>query len=548
MGIAKARRIARRAHQGQLTDDGGLFLDHLERVARAVEERGGGWAAQQAAWLYAVPATGVDLVREGVPWRVVRVVEALRCAPGWSPPASARVRHDEELVREVLDADKRRAWPKSSPGPVEPLDASMLPKLLADYRREAGPDTHRMIYGVLSTPTGLTTPAVAEIAEQWWDSENDWEAAVAVLAARGAGLLDRERLLHKAAEGGPHAAKLAIENLRGEGTPDEVEVLGSIVRRPEPQWRWLRADAAARLTAIGGAAAEAALRERAFTPLDPPWRNDRSWLHRNAASVTPRLIEALSDPEWKHEAPLALGLLRAVEAVGPLCESARTDELPVQQIQALGRIGSPEAGPTLVELLAHASAWVREEALQALSRTGGADVVEVAMMACDDPDVRVRDRAAKVLAKHAGGRAVTTLIRLCDTRHAAVAADALARIGDPRALPTLWHLFFRHPDKAARHAAGRGLARIEGPPQSGSLHDPRVKRAYMWLIGHKPDWNRTGLIAEVTATDALVRARVAEALGRLRDPSGAMYVRLLVADPDPRVRSVARAALRRLAD
>jgi len=81
MGIAKARRIAQRAHRGQLDGDGELFLDRLERLVGAGGERGGGWVARQAAWLHAVPATGVDLKRLDLPWRVVRVVEA---CPGWS--------------------------------------------------------------------------------------------------------------------------------------------------------------------------------------------------------------------------------------------------------------------------------------------------------------------------------------------------------------------------------------------------------------------------------------------------------------------------------
>ncbi|MGI5507121.1 HEAT repeat domain-containing protein [Lentzea sp. CA-135723] len=549
MGTARARRIAQRIHRGQLQYTGELLLDRLERVARAVEERGGGWAATQAAWLHEAPRTGADLLHEGVPLRVVQVVDALQTVRGWSKPASARVRRDEELVRDALEADGLRGRQKTPQRPAEPLDVRRLPKLLADYRAEADPDVRGEIYGLLCLPTGLDTPEVAALAERWWDSEDDWEAAVAVLAARGAGLLDRERVLVKAATGEPHAARLALDHLAGEGTPEEIEVLGSIVRRPEVRWRWVRCQAVARLTEIGGEAAEAALRDQVLTPMDPPWRTDRSWLHRNAAAVTPRMIEVLSDPEWQHEASFALGELRAAEAVGALCASARTAETPVQQIQALGRIGSPEAGPALADLaVAHAEPRVREEALLALGRTGGADVVAVAMAACDDPSVRVRNRAARVLARHADERAVTTLIRLCDTGNAAVAAAALARLGDPRAVPTLWHLFLHHHEKAARHAAGRGLARIEGPQLWSYGNDPRVRRAYMWLLGHKPEWHLRSLLDGTRDGDAMVRTRAVQALGRRRDPEGAMHLRLALADPDPRVSSAAKAALELLGD
>ncbi|WP_330274507.1 HEAT repeat domain-containing protein [Lentzea sp. NBC_00516] len=535
MGTARARRIARRAHQGQLTYNGELLLDRLERVAAAVAERGGDWVAVQAVWLHEVPVSVEDLVREGVPTRVLQVVRAFRSG---SRSAPARVRRDAELLRAALLADRRHV-----PQPESPPDARTLPELLAAYREKQDYRLQWAISGLLGEPN---TPGAAELAEQWWDSADDWEAQMAVLAARGAGLLDRERLLRKVVDGGPYAVGTAISVLSGEGDQQEIELLRAVLTRQEPVWQSARSRAKERLAAIGGPEAEALVMEFAVELADLPWRHDRAWLHRNAATVIPRLIELLSDPDWWHEAPVALASLRAVEAVGPICESVRVAEYPIPMIQALGAIGSAEAGPTLVWLLGHESAEVRAEALQALSRTGGADVADVAMAACDDPDVQVRDRAATVLARHADGRAVTTLIRLCDTWHAAEAAAALARIGDPRALPTLWNLFVNHSDRAARHAAGRGLARIECDQWSWwhASDDEWVQRAHMWLLGHKPEWSRSRLVDGTKHSKAMVRVRAVEAFGRLRDRAGAEHVRPLLADPDPRVRSAARNVLR----
>ncbi|MEU3644179.1 HEAT repeat domain-containing protein [Lentzea sp. NPDC034063] len=535
MGTARARRIARRAHQGQLTYNGELLLDQLERVAGAVAEQGGDWVAVQAVWLHEVPASVEDLVLQGVPSRVVQVVKALR-ARGWSAPAGVRQRATR--VREAMDADR----PRVALPPEEPPDPRTVPELLAEYQETRD---YRLKWAI-GEPDGLSTSAMTELAEQWWDSEDDWEAGVAVRLAHRAGSLDRERLLRTVAEGVPAAAGAAIALLGGEGDRHEVEVLHTVLLRPGLEWLGVRVAARGRLTAIGTPEATTALREWEFELTDMPWRHDRAWLHRNGARLIPRLIELLSDPDWWHDAPVALASLRAVEAVGPMCETVRVAEYPVPQIQALGAIGSPEAGPTLVWLLGHESADVRAEALQALSRTGGADVAEVAIAACDDPDVQVRDRAATVLARHADGRAVTTLIRLCDTWHAAEAADALARIGDPRALPTLWNLFVNHSDRAARHAAGRGLALIEGGHWSWwhASGDEWVERAHMWLLGHKPEWSRSRLVDGTKHAKAMVRVRAVEAFGRLRDAAGAEHVRPLLADPDPRVRSAARNVLR----
>ncbi len=399
-------------------------------------------------------------------------------------------------------------------------DLHELQALLAEYEQMRGDEYPRLhevrgaINALITKPRDTELPLVAELVERWWDSSEAWEAYTAVSAPV---VTDRERLLRKAGEA-PHVASAAIQRLRGEGSPYEIEVLRSVVTNPEGEWRWARAAAAARLRAIGGPEAEAALQDRPFTLLDPPWREDRTWLHRHRATAVPRLIECLADPVWWFEASFALGEIHAAEAVGPLCEHARTTPFPIPTIEALGKIGSADASPTLVGLLGHHDADVRDHALRALARIGGQDVVEAAIMACDDVSPVVRDRAARVLFRHGDQRAVIPLIRLCDTRHAAAAADALTRIGDPRALPTLWGLFTDlEAGKATRYAAGRGLARIDGPQRWLYSDDPRLLRAYVWLLGHKPHWNEYFVIESARShADPVVRARAAEAWGRRR--------------------------------
>ncbi|GGN09437.1 hypothetical protein GCM10011609_56470 [Lentzea pudingi] len=491
-----------------------MFLDHLERAAGVVEDH----VVRQAVWLHAVPVSVEDLVREGISSRVLQVVQAFR-----SCSASARVMRDVASVRAALQADHRFVAPK---GDADPLAGH-------------GYQIQCAIGGLRDQSSDLGTPAVAAMVEHWWESSDDWTASVAVYAARGAGLLDRERLLRKVADGAP-GTTAAIAVLSGEGDEREAEVLRAVLLRQGEDWHWARLAASARLAEIGGPGTPEWVLGH---PMGVPWRYDRAWLHRNAERLTPLLIEALPDPLWWHEASVALASLRAAEAVGPLCESVHTAEEPVRQIEALGTIGSPEAGPTLEALCEHESEDVRAAALQALGHTGGADVVAVALKACDDPYAWVRYRAIQLLTRHADERAVTTLIRLSDTDHAALAADALARIGDPRALPVLWNLFAHHHDRAVRHAAGRGLARIEGEQWGVSMSDPHVARAYMWLVGYKPEWSRGPLEDGTKHSDAMVRVRAAEAFGRLRDPAGVEHVRPLLTDPDSRVRAAARSVI-----
>lgn len=602
MGMAKVRRIAACAHRGQITAGGELFSVHLERIARMVGELDGSPVAQQTAWLYAVPSTGTslaDLTRQGISARVLRAVEALQPHdPGptidrvtrvkeaalvyyavlvdqyrWPgrrvgfpdvgarladqlgmpwPPQGAALRDVETEDLQAPAADFEGHWERLAPRLGRRGDVRAIPALFTGYQEVIEDAARRCclaplrgaIFAIVTMPANAGSPPVAELIERWWDSEDRWEAYTAVSALAAAGdPANRQRLLRKATAEDPGLVGVAIKGLNGDSEPREIAVLRSIVTRPGPEWRWARAAAATRLTAIGGPDADAALRQRQFGPVDPPWRWDRTWLRQHGSAAIPWLLERLPEPPWSFEATFALGEIRAVEAVASLCDIARIASYPVAQIEALGKIGSVEAGPTLVALLGHAHPDVRDHALRALNRIGGPDVADAAIAACDDPHPLVRDRAARVLVRHGDQSAVPQLIRLCDGRHAAAAANALTRIGDPRALPTLWHLFSTAHDRTTRHAAGRGLGRIDGPQQWLHSTDSHIQRAYIWLLGHKPNWHtKHQLEAAIRASDPIVRARAAEAYARLGDPANAELVKGLLTDPDPRVRANAATA------
>jgi HEAT repeat protein len=127
---------------------------------------------------------------------------------------------------------------------------------------------------------------------------------------------------------------------------------------------------------------------------------------------------------------------------------------------------------------------------------------------------------------------------LCDGPHAANAAGALARLRDPRALDTLWHLFAAAPDRAVRHAAGRALAATGGPVRTLWTNDPSVRRAQLWLLARRPEWRADHLLSKaLTDPDPVVRARAAQASAGRADPASAERIRPLLDDPDPRVRA-----------
>lgn len=612
MGTAKARRIATRAHRGQLLTAGVPFTEHLREVARAVQEHSGDGVAVQAAWLHAVPATGctdAELLTRGVPAAVVRLVRLLQ--EDWderaytrrllADPRAALVRHTVLSTRQhqqggpqpydrwrdqhrelaehlglpapaTVPANRSTTPPPSGGhwGPyarwakAEP-DLTQLPPLLAAYhdtrsdqarRRCCGNAVQAAIHAVVTQCADAADEHVAALADQWWNSDNPWEQTVAVRAV--AAFHDpahRPALLARALDGTPGPAAAAIGGLTGPGDAAEIAVLREIIERPDRTWRWTRLAAVARLRAIGGDDARAVLDARPLDPVDPPWHGDRSWLHRYRAAVIPQLIELVDESGWWWEAAWALGELRAVEAVPALCRhvSAQAATHPRSSaiqphLDALGRIGGGEAVPTLLALVSsHDIAEVRDLALRALARIGGPRAVDAAVAACDDLHPDVRDRAARVLTRHGDIRAVPALIRLCDTAHAPAAAEALARIGDPLAVDTLWRLFRSAPDRRTRHAAGRGLARIAHSDRSGHGNDLRTRRAYLWLLGHKPDWKRHYSFTTALADgDALIRAAAVGALARLGQRDDAALIAPLLDDPAHGVRAAAATALGKL--
>ena len=575
MTVARARRLAHRVHQGQLFEGGGPFVDHLARVV----ERVGEWTADpvtlQAAWLYACrELIGVeDLVQARVATDVIRVVEVLRrrdelpaqhvdrivhirrATLVWYAVLIDRHRHlagghgyewwreHHERLADALSLPRPPAKPASG---EDESDPRALPGLLA--ARASGKDNagaNAAIYRIVTKPGNAASPQVTELVARWWDSADPWEQAIAVRAVD-----DRAALMAKLSS--PHhlVVHAAIEGLHGPHDTAEIEALGAIVSRPDPGWSPQREAAIRRLVEIGGPRALAALDGCFLAPGRPPWRLDRDWLRRNGERVTGFLVERLTEPAWRLEATYALGELRARQAVGPLCQALTTAEYGwVFFIEALGKIGAVEAVPVLLEHARHHDHEVRDHALRALAHIDDPRVGPAAIAACYDPHPEVRDRAARVLARRGDERAVPQLIRLCDTHHAPIAAEALARVGDARAVPTLWRLFAQAPDRLTRHAAGRALARID-EARMQYVYGARVevRRAYMWLLGHKPQWSpRHHLVHGLHDEDAGVRVRAAEALAHLGDPATVERIQPLLGDPDARVRRAAAAALQRLA-
>jgi HEAT repeat protein len=104
------------------------------------------------------------------------------------------------------------------------------------------------------------------------------------------------------------------------------------------------------------------------------------------------------------------------------------------------------------------------------------------------------------------------------------------------------------PDKTTRHLAGRVVvASATGPIAGVPPLDLYGRRAYAWILGRTESQDRSAwLVRELTARDEILRARCADALGRIGAAHATEHLRAALHDVSPKVRANAATALGRL--
>ena len=135
-------------------------------------------------------------------------------------------------------------------------------------------------------------------------------------------------------------------------------------------------------------------------------------------------------------------------------------------VQALGRIASPQAAPTLLKALRWDDIFTRAAATGALIQIGEPAVDGLAD-ALRDENKMVRRAAAKALGKigiasDAALTGLSTALLDVDSSVRRFAAEALGRLGDATMVPELAQAL-DDKDPKAKIAAFRALAKIDSP-------------------------------------------------------------------------------------
>jgi HEAT repeat protein len=372
---------------------------------------------------------------------------------------------------------------------AEPMVAPLLTRLQSDpewpVRRKAAVALGRL--QLVAMKQGATRPLIAALSSP--------RAEVKAAAAQALGMIAAARPFDTAAlkwtETGPNeAAKAAAaplaatlrQNRAGAASelatalqkvgPPAIPHLLPALDHPEVEVRLLATETVAE---IGTPAAVAPLARKSLVDREVAVRQTAANALRELATpeVTPNLVQALGDEDWKvyYAAKDALARLGAA-AVPALVQALSSNNARIAYTaeQSLAAIGAPAVEP-LVQSLSSGNAqvlkWVsialgdigydawrpasrvlaqspspstRAAAAKALGGTGYADAVKPLLDAANDPAPQVRIAVASGLVQLGDARATPTLVGLLQDKNGSVRAATMDRLlewYDPPTLPEL---------------------------------------------------------------------------------------------------------------
>lgn len=277
--------------------------------------------------------------------------------------------------------------------------------------------------------------------------------------------------------------------------------------------------------------------------------------------VEPAVAQALSrqlgDTESSNRrlAAQALGALQAVSAVGPLAAAAGEDledDVRREAVQALGAIGTDEAGARLLELVNVPE--LRDYAVRGLGRFAYRPSVMALIGVYDaDPESDVAGDALEALARIGAEEARGTFYHELgseDPRRREYAAEGIGRIGDPALVDGMIRDFLREEDRRVQLAFCFALVRMGRPPFVDrlvlSLSDSRVgdvARQYALELGR--DF-LSELLRYLEDPDRRVRLALIVLLEELGNADAIPDLEKTSEDEDLEVADRARLAVRRL--
>ncbi|MDD2764709.1 MAG: HEAT repeat domain-containing protein [Opitutaceae bacterium] len=240
-----------------------------------------------------------------------------------------------------------------------------------------------------------------------------------------------------------------------------------------------------------------------------------------AQAVVP-ICDCLRDasPEVGRTAAETLAVLNDARAVEPLIASLATDDTEFRRaaITALGRLGYARAGKPLLARLQDQDPAIAAVAAEALGGFSNLKVTDALIACLAQESEMIRHSALDALCR-IGAPAVKPLIACLKNpqgKGRALAAEALGRIGDARAIGSLI-ICLKAPVSAAgsqEPAADMNEEEPTGTPADAALETRQKAAEALGKLGHPAV---APLLACLSDQDSAVRGLAATALGQLHD-------------------------------
>jgi HEAT repeat protein len=301
-----------------------------------------------------------------------------------------------------------------------------------------------------------------------------------------------------------------------------------------------------------------------------------------AAAAVPALIGLLRHPAEpvRAAAARALGDLRARSAVPALLQTLeRPDGAPREAVQALGRIGDPQATPGLIGLLQRGRAF--SDVFEALARLGDARAAPALIQVLSDPRQETWWEGAVLALEALRARQAIPAVRQALARRRsgshdgfeAAAIGFLIRAGDPGGEAALRRVledsrfdhpeWLRQPDPPLLEAlaslllSGSATVRTRAHEVLSNLDQPELRVPLLALARRaSPAVRRVALLAlghlRTPDVDAVLRAALADPAGEVRraalevlgtDAGSTQLLQRAAQDANPGVRDVAESFL-----
>ena len=266
------------------------------------------------------------------------------------------------------------------------------------------------------------------------------------------------------------------------------------------------------------------------------------------------------DADTRLAAIVALGRVGSRRARPALTGMLRRD--PVEAIAAataLARVADPAAYESLLPLLAHADASVRQAAIGALNGLGHPDMSRRVVALLESADPRERESAVRIAGYFGYPDAVDAMLAHCDDPVEAVrraAVEHLPFLEDGRAVVRL-QAALRDPSPKVRAAAAQAMSRVPASAEGTALvldatcdNDTWVRYfavRSLAVLGASSGLRR---LTEIAVDDSVVHVRIAalEALGAVGGDGAVDALLRAVPDSSPELAAAALRGLGHMSD